>query len=242
MPTDVARAALYRGEINLWVEDALSREYLSTLWNDPGVAFFVGGGNEGVRAIAKDAEDAGFANVFALTDRDFRPTNRTVWNDPGKTFRTFVLPVHEIENYLLDSRSLHSSRLHNRQLGIAEIEKLVVAAADRLCWWAACRDVVAELKRRFREPFVGDPPCTLDGPDAAEKHICGSKWFKKLDSVTAKTRKSDVNRLLGKSFTRARKLLADGGWRTDFAGKEILPSLLAASARNKGLAVEPYRA
>ena len=60
MPRDVARAGLYRGSINLWVEDGLSREYLSTLWNDPGVAFFVGGGNEGVRAIVKDAEDAKF--------------------------------------------------------------------------------------------------------------------------------------------------------------------------------------
>ena len=64
MPRDVARAALYRGSINLWVEDALTREYLSTLWNDSSVLFLVGGGNEGVQAIVKDAEEAGFANVF----------------------------------------------------------------------------------------------------------------------------------------------------------------------------------
>ena len=94
----MARAGLYRGSINLWVEDALTREYLSTLWNDPSVFFLVGGGNEGVRAIVKDAEEAGFANVFGLTDRDFRPTNTSAWIDPLKTFRTFVLPVHEIEN------------------------------------------------------------------------------------------------------------------------------------------------
>ncbi len=222
MPTDVSRAALYRGAINLWVEDALSREYLSTLWNnDPSVAIFVGGGNEGVRAIAKDAEDAGFANVFALADRDFRPTNRAGWSDPAKTFRTFVLPVHEIENYLLDARALHSSRYHNRRLDIGRIEELMAEAAGRLCWWAACRDVVAELKVRFREPFVPDPPCTLAGQDDARNHICESEWFKKLPSETRKSRKSDVSRLLSKNFTKAQKRLADGGWRTDFAGKEI---------------------
>ena len=76
MPLDVARAGLYRGVINLWVEDALTREYLSTLWNDSSVLFLVGGGNEGVRAIVKDAEEAGLTSVFGLTDRDFRPTNK----------------------------------------------------------------------------------------------------------------------------------------------------------------------
>jgi hypothetical protein len=59
MPRDVAQAGLYRGSINLWVEDALTREYLSTLWNDSSVLFLVGGGNEGVQAIVKDAEAAG---------------------------------------------------------------------------------------------------------------------------------------------------------------------------------------
>ena len=174
MPRDVARAGLYRGSINLWVEDALTREYLSTLWNDPSVFFLVGGGNEGVRAIVKDADEVGFANVFGLTDRDFRPTNKPGWNDPNRTFRTFVLPVHEIENYLLDSRSLRSSLFNNRGLSETDIQTIIEEAAGRLCWWAACREVVAELKRRFREPFVIDPPCTLNSQSAAKDHICNS--------------------------------------------------------------------
>src|SRR5271157_1096717 len=221
MPRDVARAGLYRGSINLWVEDALTREYLSTLWNDPSVFFLVGGGNEGVRAIVKDAEEAGFANVFGLTDRDFRPTNKPGWNDPNRTFRTFVLPVHEIENYLLDSRSLRSSLFNNRGLSETDIQTIIEEAAGRLCWWAACRDVVAELKRRFREPFVADPPCTLDSQDAAKDQICGSEWFKKLESETAKTKVSDIDQLLIDSFKRARDRLGDGSWRINFAGKEI---------------------
>ena len=150
-------AGLYRGVINLWVEDALSREYLSALWNDADVALFIGGGNEGVRAIVKDAEDAGFSNVFAVTDRDFRPTNQGSWNDPAKTFRTFVLPVREIENYLLNSQALHASRFSNAGLSNTDTENLIVPAARRLCWWAACRDVVAEFKTEipgnFRYPI-----------------------------------------------------------------------------------------
>ena len=61
MPRDVARAALYRGTINLWVEDELSREYLSALWKSPPDIFFlIAGGNEGVGAVVKDAETAAF--------------------------------------------------------------------------------------------------------------------------------------------------------------------------------------
>jgi hypothetical protein len=110
IPRDVALSTLYRGTINLWVEDELTREYLSEIWNDPSVAFLIGGGNEGVRAIVEDAEKAGYRSVFALVDRDYRPSNQAGWLDPSKTFRTFILPVHEVENYLLDAAALASCR------------------------------------------------------------------------------------------------------------------------------------
>jgi hypothetical protein len=32
---DVSRASLYRGSINLWVEDELTRAYLPTVWDSP---------------------------------------------------------------------------------------------------------------------------------------------------------------------------------------------------------------
>ena len=38
MARDVARAALYRGTINLWVEDELTREYLSAFWKSPRIS------------------------------------------------------------------------------------------------------------------------------------------------------------------------------------------------------------
>ena len=169
----------------------------------------------------KDAEEAGFANVFGLTDRDFHPTNKPGWNDPNRTFRTFVLPVHEIENYLLDSRSLRSSLFNNRGLSETDIQTIIEEAASRLCWWAACREVVAELKRRFREPFVIDPPCTLNSQSAAKDHICNSPWFQKLDTESARTKESDIDQLLNDRYQEAQNRLKDGTWRIEFAGKEI---------------------
>ncbi|MHC5536763.1 hypothetical protein ACYOEI_00645 [Singulisphaera rosea] len=205
MPRDVARASLYRGTINLWVEDELTRSYLSVVWNDnPAVAFFIAGGNEGVHAAVKDAENAGLPTVFGLLDRDFRPTNRNHWFTPGKTFRTFVLPVHEIENYLLDPSALAACALNNLKRSVSQIEDLLAAAARRLTWWAACRDLVAELKHRFRNDFIPDPPRNIADEAAATKHICDSAWFSKLSNEFMRSANpDDVRQLLVEAYTNA---------------------------------------
>lgn len=222
MPRDVARASLYRGMINLWVEDELTRAYLSVVWNDdPAVAFFIAGGNEGVHAIVKDAENAGLPNVFGLIDRDFRPTNRDHWLTPGKSFRTFVLPVHEIENYLLDPPALAACNLNNLKLSESQIEDRLVATAERLTWWAACRDVIAELKHRFRNGFIADPPQTIADEEAAAKHICASAWFSKLPRESSRSAEPDVRQLLAEAYTNASACVSSGRWRVEFAGKEV---------------------
>jgi hypothetical protein len=223
MPRDVARAALYRGIINLWVEDELSREYLSAVWNSPPDVFFlIGGGNEGVNAVVKDAESAGFLNVFGLVDRDFRPTNRTNWSAPGKTFRTFILPVHEVENYLLDSQALAASRLNTLGRTETQIEEYLVEAACRQTLWVACRQVVAELKHRFRDSFVPDPSLgTIQDEAKALDHICNSDWFRKLSHEANRSTQQDVADLLSDAHQSARSQLVDGSWRTHYAGKEV---------------------
>jgi hypothetical protein len=223
MPRDVARAALYRGIINLWVEDELTREYLSAVWtHPPDVFFLIAGGNEGVSAVVKDAEAAGFPNVFGPIDRDFRPTNRADWNAAGKTFRRFVLPVHEIENDLLDPEALASSRLHTLNRTAEQIDGYLMAAAGRLTWWAACRRVVAELKSRFRDRFVPEPPCgRIADESSAINHICTSEWFRNLAAEATQTTTEEIRRLLADMHQEAQSQLSDGCWRTEFAGKEI---------------------
>ncbi len=222
MARDVERASLYTAPINLWVEDEVTRAYLDTVWGSPLVRFLIGGGNEGVQAIVNDAEKAGYSNVFAVIDRDFRRTNKPDWLDPAKRPRRFVLPVHEIENYLLDSRSLAACRLNNLNRAADEIEAMMVTEAERLRWWAACRDVVAEMRRRFREGFLGDPSRAVMTQDTAQAHICGSPWFRRLPREIAGTTEADIHQLLDEAHRKAERALADGSWRTEFAGKEIL--------------------
>ena len=153
---------------------------------DADIAFLIGGGNEGVQAIVNDAEEAGYPNVFAVIDRDFRESNKASWINPGKTSRRFILPAHEIENYLLDADALAASRFNTMGKTAVEINKMMATAASRLCWWAACRDVVAELRRRFRQDFMQDPRCPpVDSEAQARNHICDAPWFVRLARKSA---------------------------------------------------------
>jgi hypothetical protein len=205
------------------VEDELTRAYVDAVWNSPLIAYLIGGGNEGVQAIVSDAEKAGFPNVFALIDRDYRQSNRSNWMDPNKTFRRFILPVHEVENYLLDAGALAASRCNNLGKTGIEIDAMMTTVAGRLCWWAACRDVVAELRRRFRHDFVPDPTYPpVDSESQARNHICQSAWFAKLAQEAGRTTVSDVHQLLAAAHLAANQALADGRWKAEFAGKEIL--------------------
>jgi len=223
MPRDASRASLYRGKINLWVEDETTRSYLAALWTDPDILFLIGGGNDGVKAIVKDAERAGFQNVFGVVDRDLRASNRDGWAEASRNIRTFVLPAHEIENYLLDPAALAACPYNNRGHSPRQIEGFLNGHAGRLCWWVACCDVVAELKQRFRDGFMENPKYpNVAGEMAAINHILNDAWFQKLDQEKARSTPDDVRQLMIERHRAASGRLGDGSWRIEFAGKEIL--------------------
>ena len=160
MPRDVARDALYNGQINLWVEDDLTRAYLGALWDDSAVKFLIGGGRDGVGAILKDADEAGYTNIFGVVDRDHGPSNYADWFVPGRSFRRFILRRYEIENYLLDTPALEGCRFNTHRRTAAQIDTFLGDEALRRCWWAACRDVVSHIRDRFFDRFMQHPTTT----------------------------------------------------------------------------------
>lgn len=222
MPRDVARGTLYNGRINLWVEDNLTRTYLKALWNNPDVRLLVGGGHHGVQAILKDAEDAGYRNVFGLADRDFGRSNYPDWLVPGRAFRRFVLPRHEIENYLLDTPALEACRFNTLRKSAADIAAILDAEAARLCWWSACRQVVSLLRERFQRDFMTHPKVPAVSTEAeAREHITHSPWFRALPRRASNWNDARIRRLLARAHSRALAMQQDGSWRREFPGKEI---------------------
>jgi hypothetical protein len=117
-----------------------------------------------------------------------------------------------------------------------------VGAAGRLTWWAACRRVVAELKGRFRDPFVPDPPCgTIVDEASALDHICTSSWFLKLKQEADRTGQQDVSLLLSGAYQDAQSQLSDGSWSTEFAGKEIYRDVGSRVCDRNDPALRHYR-
>lgn len=142
---------------HVWVEDAITRQYLQELWQDAGIVFHVGGGGPVIRAVAHDATSQGVGTVVGVMDRDFGDTNFAQWTNPASTARVMVLPVHEIENYLLDADALSGCALNNRGRSAAEVEAYVRNTAALCEWQVAASQVIASWRREFQADFPGHP-------------------------------------------------------------------------------------
>ncbi len=223
MLRDVDRPTRYRAAINLYVEDPVSLVYLKTLWNDPSINFYVGGGNEGVTTIVRIDREYGHPNVFGVVDRDYGASNRDRWQNPN--IRLFRLSIHEVENFLLVAEALASSRWNNVRLSADQIEALMFEAAQRRCWYEACRIVLGTIRSRFRENFIGDPPQDIADHTAAQRHLCESAWFQNLDVYATQTTVATIADHLQKAHGQAASQLADGTWRQEFSGKEIFKDI-----------------
>jgi hypothetical protein len=133
------------------------------------------------------------------------------------------MEVHEAENWLLDQSALAGSALNTGGRTPAQIEQRLVAHAKQLEWWIACRTVIMELRKDFREEFLEHPRLT-DAPDlaAAEKWIINQPWFIELQARTrAATAARAISTKLAQAHTLAVAQVANGQWRQIFSGKEL---------------------
>ena len=215
---------LYRGQINLWVEDAVTHQYLEELWLGSPVQFLIGGGSSGVGAVVNDARANGYSNVFGLVDRDFGPTNYSHWDDETKGFLRFVLPVFELENYLLDARSLAESDVNTAGKTQADIEAIMRDRASELVWWMTCRDVIARLRQCILDDFMKQPKWTdIADLAGAEEYILQSKWHANISSrVDRIASEMEVRAMLEDAHAQYDSQLASDKWLRSFSGKEIL--------------------
>jgi hypothetical protein len=215
---------LYRGKINLWVEDSLTKEYLKGVWeDDPDFTFMIAGGNENVSAILRDAEEQDRINVFGYIDRDFGRSNRPDWNNPDKQSHRFVSDQHEIENFLLDPAALEGCALNTGGRRADDIELRMRKRAEELAWWMACRQVIVILRNDFRENFLEHPKCPkiVDSTSAVE-YITSQPWFTCLrERATAVAAPGEIQLRVEAKHQEMEAALADGSWRSEFSGKEL---------------------
>jgi hypothetical protein len=212
---------LYRRAINLWVEDALTSEYLQDAWGIADLLCLISGSSDSIRPAVRDAQRNGIANVFGVVDRDFYETNYAKWGNLES--RYFVLPVHELENYLLDPAALAGCDTNNNARAEAEIVVHVRARAEALVWWMACRHTIKRLRRMCWDNFIPVPKTSnvIDLKSACE-HITNTDWYAGFAGNAAQiSTPGQIERWTKEAAAAYTADLGTDEWRRSFAGKEL---------------------
>ncbi len=217
-------STLYSAPIVLWVEDELSRDYLSHLWqNDPLVKFCIAGGNENIPAVVNDARVHGYRHVFGIRDRDFGATNRNRWSNLRRDTSVFVLDAHEIENHLLYPEALAGCDLNTGDRSVEQIHDKLLGRARELAAWMACRGTIYDMKGVMAADFPRHPTCEeIKDLSDAEKYISSSTWFSSIDErMQDLARAEHLSGRLQQALRKYEDHLKRNTWCSQFSGKEL---------------------
>jgi hypothetical protein len=212
---------LYRQAINLWVEDSLTSEYLKDVWGISNLLCLISGSSDSVEPAVKDAQRNGVTNVFGVVDRDFYETNYANWGNPE--MRYFVLPVHELENYLIDPAALAGCDANNNNRTEAEIAARMRDRALKLLWWMACRHTMKRLRRICWDNFIPVPKASqVTDLRSACNHIISTDWYSTFPANVAQiTNPAQVQTWVEDAAATYSADLGTEAWRRSFAGKEL---------------------
>lgn len=217
--TDLS-ASYSRTPIIVWVEDELTKHYLTEIWNDNDIGFLVAGSNEAVHAVVRDARDAELIHVFGIVDRDFGLSNVDKWMNTSSMVKVFRLPVLEIENYLLDAGLIAECSANFNRRTEDQIEQKLAAHARQMVCWLACRDVLSEYHDDIARDFPKHPKQNIQTLNDAEGYIRSQTWFKEIAVRVADLAIHLMNKLQAAEETRKAQL-ERGEWRREYAGKEL---------------------
>lgn len=211
--------AVYQSaQLCLWVEDPETKAYLDALWSDGRIRTLVGGGADAVANLARAAWQDGLKHVFALRDRDFGTPSMPPASGP-----VFVVPRHEVENYLLDANAIAACVYNTRRATAADIGAYAATTAQSLAVWMASRRVLRDVWSATTGGFPADPRPT-DVPSQASAQAWLTAKTSTIGLTTAQVQVT-VQALPGHIATYTAQV-SSGAWRDEFSGKEILAPLV----------------
>jgi len=215
-----------KNPILLLVEDRLTAEYLSIIWQDDAkfFGFGIGGGNETVKGMVHDLRTQGIENVFGFIDRDFRKSNEPRWADINSDVKVFEPTVHEIENFLLLSwEAIEGCSLNKRNRTQEDIKNRSESYAQEMVCWMACRSVLSHYRDRLVGDFPEHPPLgSINNQHEAENYITSQNWYNSLkDSFSHIFDETSLSSDLSEAYEKHKQQLRDETWVREFSGKEI---------------------
>lgn len=209
--------------ITLWVEDGLTRDYLTAAWDDPKeIRLLIAGYSSAVSALVKSARQSGYGSVFGVCDRDFGTTNYGKWSTTTAVFR---LQMHEIENALLDPQALHVAlKALGRDRSASDLRTRLRNEASAASWGMALGSTLAWMSTVLQQDF---PPSkglvAVSDRAAALGRIVGTVWWTtRLPNIPAALTPAIVGQELDQRHAAYQQDLASDAFLTTFAGKELL--------------------
>jgi hypothetical protein len=227
MAVDADLMKLYRRPMNLWVEDALTSEYLNEAWREPRILFLIAGSSESVKPVVTQARANGATNVFGLIDRDFEATNEPRWANPD--LRHFILRAHEMENYLLDAEAIAGCEVNNRERLAAEIQARMSQFAESLLYWMAANAVIKRIRQTCLNDFIVRPKqAELRSEGEILTYIKSSPWYQGFPGRVSEISSTKIIQdWIDDEVAKLSEDLKNGNWCRTFCGKEIFRNVRA---------------
>jgi hypothetical protein len=156
-------------------------------------------------------------------DRDFGDTNISQWGNPASTASVMVLPVHELENYLLEEDALAGCALNNQGRTVAEVAAYTRRSADLCEWQVAAAQAVASWRDTFQSDFPAHPSRdTVYDQRSALSFLQSLPWYGAVVSRAATiTATGQPAAALALAHGNVSAWLASAEWKNRFPGKEI---------------------
>jgi hypothetical protein len=214
---------LYRGQITVWVEDEITREFLTILWALPKVSVWVGHSKDGVKHLVDSVPQAYKHLVLGFVDCDFDLCNEMVWDDPStKIFRP---PCHELENFLLDFDILATL---SQEVDAATIQQRAEASARELHWWMSGKKTLRQIRQTLNTGFPDEPRPFSDAAKTLPgivSHILQNAFPTAQVAALSQWNQNSISALVQQSYNEFGNDLASGQWKNSFSGKEVFRAL-----------------
>ena len=139
----------------VYVEDVTTKVYLDELLGNNGkfVEVIVVGGRQSVLGVIEDDVRNKVTRTLGIVDRDFNSNVQGGWT--LKYNRVFLLPNHEIENYLLDFDAIASYTPGGKSApkDASHWQELAHSIAERYVYSATYNRLIAEIQSKLCQNY-----------------------------------------------------------------------------------------
>lgn len=210
--------------VNIWVEDSLTRDYLTAIWPRDNFHYIVAGGLAGVKAMVKHAAKEKLpVKVFAIVDRDLSKDNEDKWDDPLWTGVEYRARVLEVENFLLDTQAIAEAPGNAIGMGAQQIRERILNHATALKWWMTCKRVLSEINVMRNVGFPSDQMgYQVKNEDAAVAMLRECVWAKQTyPKIGNELQETVLRTRVQSAYQEVESWLNGDDWVEQFSGKEL---------------------